>query len=437
MQYTYKQINRTTDSYVPNFSSSEIPSLLRRASTTTSTPVTSTTTTTALIPLPTEKKRGTTVYKTEGMNIGNMQWLIDLLEEEGLNTRVTSGFREGAVTSNGHTSNHASGNALDVTAVDGENLEDWYKAVISNKRITDELKKRRYGILREDTDAALAKTGGSGYHYHIGPDQSAIKDLELGMQGQSGILARAQKGTKLPKKYNYVEIQEDTPEIDTTLIKGYAPDFQLNTTQIVEQQPAADPKAEVIPIPLKDNKPEDKPVDTKELKYRQAFAESTFRPNVKSSAGAVGLFGIMPIAEQEYIRLSGDKSGGDLSDPKYNEKIRDYLYKQWYKSADVQEEGLSDEQKHARTAAIYNRGIGNFKKAMAAAKKAGVDTTNTYDWLKYMPKETQNYVNFIVRGLDVPGTQLTAEEYTKQKGNTNFIFAKKGGIIYRINKEDQ
>ena len=59
-------------------------------------------------------------YKTDNINVGNMQEFLDLASEEGVSLRITSGLRDGATTSNGNQSNHATGNAIDVTPIEGQ-----------------------------------------------------------------------------------------------------------------------------------------------------------------------------------------------------------------------------------------------------------------------------------------------------------------------------
>ena len=67
-----------------------------------------------------EKILGTIEYKTSNMDVGNMQELIDLMRDEGISFRVTSGKREGAKTSNGSKSHHSMGNAIDITPIKGQ-----------------------------------------------------------------------------------------------------------------------------------------------------------------------------------------------------------------------------------------------------------------------------------------------------------------------------
>lgn len=64
--------------------------------------------------------RGVVEYKNNGVDVGNMQELIDLMQDEGISFRITSGNRPGSKTSNGSVSHHSTGNALDITPIKGQ-----------------------------------------------------------------------------------------------------------------------------------------------------------------------------------------------------------------------------------------------------------------------------------------------------------------------------
>ena len=49
-----------------------------------------------------------------------MQGFLDEAAKYGIYFRVTSGVREGAKTLNSNMSNHATGNAIDITPLDGQ-----------------------------------------------------------------------------------------------------------------------------------------------------------------------------------------------------------------------------------------------------------------------------------------------------------------------------
>lgn len=49
-----------------------------------------------------------------------MEELVELMRDEGISFRITSGTRPGSRTSNGSMSHHSSGNAIDITPVEGQ-----------------------------------------------------------------------------------------------------------------------------------------------------------------------------------------------------------------------------------------------------------------------------------------------------------------------------
>lgn len=64
--------------------------------------------------------KGKHQYKTSDIDPGNMKEFLDLAESEGVSFRITSGTRKDAITSNGKISNHATGDAIDITPLDGQ-----------------------------------------------------------------------------------------------------------------------------------------------------------------------------------------------------------------------------------------------------------------------------------------------------------------------------
>ena len=138
-------------------------------------------------------------------------------------------------------------------------------------------------------------------------------------------------------------------------------------------------------------------VDLNEIKRRQAWAESRFNSKAKSKAGAKGTFQIMDAVKTDYVKAGGED--GDLYDPVYNEKVRDWLFtnlgtRQW-----VTKGNPSDSVKIGKQLAAYNAGPGPILKGLNKAKTQGIDIYNSFDWVNtdYIPKETVDYVNWILR----------------------------------------
>lgn len=113
-----------------------------------------------------------------GVQVGNMQSLLDEAAKHGIYFRVTSGYRPGAKTSSGNQSWHATGDALDITPLEGTSWDDFRNTLKNNPQFLTWMRDNGYGILDETTDEMLAKTGGTGAHFHIGKDQLAIEGLK-------------------------------------------------------------------------------------------------------------------------------------------------------------------------------------------------------------------------------------------------------------------
>lgn len=171
---------------------------------------------------------------------------------------------------------------------------------------------------------------------------------------------------------------------------------------------------------------EQKPIDMNDIRNRSLYMETSGNPTAVSPAGAKGLFQIMPITHQDYINRTGDN--GDLFDPAYNEKVRDFTFDRIYNHPYIKADYPTDSVRVARTLAAYNMGPGAFNKAMEKAKAAGVDTVNGWRWVDYLPKESREYVNFGLRGMDQTGKR-TNEKYQKFLASGNPYIKQFGGLL--------
>lgn len=141
------------------------------------------------------------------------------------------------------------------------------------------------------------------------------------------------------------------------------------------------------------NKPTIK-IDLNDIKHKQMMAESAGNANAVSHAGAKGLYQIMDSAHKDYVAATGHQ--GDLFDPEYNTKVRDW-YMDWLgKHKIINTEGVSDFTRTARQLVAYNWGIGNLQKLLDKHRANGVDVDNSLDWLEGLPTETRNYVEKIL-----------------------------------------
>ena len=158
-----------------------------------------------------EIKKGTVTYKSENINVGNMQDVIDKLTDAGISIRITSGLRDiGEVGNAGNRSHHPKGDAIDITPGEGETWESMIDKIKNNTDLKDWFRNRGVGILEETSPDIMRQTGATGAHWHIGPDAKAkenfeklfakqgtkISEFENGVNKTKAILAKL--GSKLP-----------------------------------------------------------------------------------------------------------------------------------------------------------------------------------------------------------------------------------------------
>lgn len=91
--------------------------------------------------------------------------------------RITSLYRAGATTKSGKPSFHGSGKAVDIVPVGGT-FDTLEADMMANRELVMYMIQNRIGILDEYTpNGHQARTGASGNHMHIGPDQLALSDF--------------------------------------------------------------------------------------------------------------------------------------------------------------------------------------------------------------------------------------------------------------------
>lgn len=122
--------------------------------------------------------KGKIEYARPNIQVGNMQELINLMVEEGISFRITSGYRPDAKTKQGRPSHHGAGNAIDITPIKGQTWDDLLSQMRRSKRFLDYMRSHKLGILDERSKEMLAQTGGTGAHFHIGPDRAAVANFE-------------------------------------------------------------------------------------------------------------------------------------------------------------------------------------------------------------------------------------------------------------------
>ena len=168
--------------------------------------------------------------------------------------------------------------------------------------------------------------------------------------------------------------------------------------------------------------------------YRQRYAESNFDDRAYNSRSkAVGAFQIVPIAYQDYL-TRGKGKPGDLYNYEYNKQVRDWALEQVPKDlGNMYSEEEPEQIRLAKRYAGYNWGAGNLRSHLREAKKAGIDTTNSLDWLGWgkMPKETTDYVNWVVLEKEIPGSSKTNSAYQQSLQKHNITIDRFGGRLKR------
>ena len=124
------------------------------------------------------KRKGSHQYKSSDIKVGNMQDFLDEAAKHGIYFRVTSGVREGATTLNGNASNHSTGDAIDITPLDGQSWNELITQMKNSPELLDYMRKHKMRILDERSPEVLAKTGGTGAHFHVSFGKTEGKDVD-------------------------------------------------------------------------------------------------------------------------------------------------------------------------------------------------------------------------------------------------------------------
>jgi len=136
-----------------------------------------------------------------------------------------------------------------------------------------------------------------------------------------------------------------------------------------------------------------------DILLKQAYAESTFRPKVTSSANAKGLTQIRPNVLGDYIKANDIEGDVDLTNVSNAVDVQKWYMNDLYNASFIDKENQSDEVRIAKTLAAYNWGRGNLVDFLNE-KKADFDIYNSLDWVDKLPKETRTYVNKILGNND-------------------------------------
>ena len=163
-------------------------------------------------------------------------------------------------------------------------------------------------------------------------------------------------------------------------------------------------------------------------RLKQAYAESGFRKNAQSKAGAKGLFQIMDITHKDYLGRGKGKKG-DIWDEEYNGGIRDWVM--GIIPRDLQEfwsEDDSDRNKLAKLYAAYNWGAGNLRRYLRKKRDAGVDISNPDNWVEGLNPETKRYVKYLAFDEDIEDSPYTNEKFEESARKNGYMAS--GGPIH-------
>ncbi len=145
-------------------------------------------------------------------------------------------------------------------------------------------------------------------------------------------------------------------------------------------------------------------VDNNDIAIRQAYAESGFNSDSVSPKGAAGIYQIKQNALDDYNKANNTTySTSDLKNDTLSTQVRNWIMDSYMNRPWNTKNNPSDSVRVAKALAAYNYGSSNMINGLNKAKADGKDvygSGDTIDWsfMDYWPKETRDYVNFVLRG---------------------------------------
>ena len=117
--------------------------------------------------------------------------LQELIDQEDLPIKITSGYRANSKTKSGNTSHHSRkdsyGNpmAYDIVPMFNgkvnttqQGFELLSSSIINNPVAVQWFKDHNFGLLDETSKEMMQRTGATGKHFHIGPDKIALSNWD-------------------------------------------------------------------------------------------------------------------------------------------------------------------------------------------------------------------------------------------------------------------
>lgn len=190
--------------------------------------------------------------------------LEEILTQEGVHYRITSGYRgkgslRNGLTKQGKRSNHnrldERGNPMAYDVVpNGVSWKQFKKEIYGNPRIVNYLKSRNWGILDETRKDVAARTGATGPHLHIGADIWA-KDM-LAQYINNPRLWSAAEGIKVPvSEFTPLNVSFEAPKYFKASFGSEDSDIKRRNREFFSSffdssTSKSSPKAEVSSDPL-------------------------------------------------------------------------------------------------------------------------------------------------------------------------------------------
>ena len=220
--------------------------------------------------------------------------------------------------------------------------------------------------------------------------------------------------------------QPDLGDYQAPASTGMVVDYPINLpsrTPVVVQDSVSAPVVVEAPV---ENLFSDEMIARRALKQR--YAESAFNDKAKSKAGAQGAWQIMPITLKDYLGRGRGKAG-DLNNPEYNRKVRDWVMK--IIPRDLGEFYSEDDAPLAKLAKLYgayNWGAGNMRKYLRKQRDAGVDIANDTSWVEGLNPETRRYIKYLAFDEDIPDSTYTNDAFVEAATKKGYL--KNGGNLY-------
>ncbi len=208
-------------------------------------------------------------------------------------------------------------------------------------------------------------------------------------------------------------------------------------------KPTPYPPPGITPTPEPESELESKPVASSytilspESLLRQAFAESTFRPDAVSPMDARGIAQFRPITIKEMQRLG---IVDDTFDPfDINQAIPAQRAYMTYLSERPQLTQGSEESINSKILFAYNRGLKGAVEELTNLKNKGVEIYKNTDWVDQINDESSNYVKKIYLKSNDKFNKEYEDALTndKYKSIRDLYFKRSGGEskIYKVYKD--